>query len=130
MQLHSAKSDQAWYSLYDDCGKMDDTWPSIKSAWLKDFKANLDQEGAGKEFSISHYAVTLVVGLGLFFVCAIFLTGSKQNIDFLSCGTIATGAVVVEFRWGWLETVRSRSAENPKAAALQQIAHSLLLILL
>lgn len=71
----------------------------------------------------------VVLALFCLFVL-VFLTGSKHTTDFLSCRTIATSPVVVQFRWHRMETVRSRSAENPKAAALHQIPRSLLLLLL
>lgn len=34
MQLLYVKPDQEWHNLYADCGKIDDTLHSIKSAWL------------------------------------------------------------------------------------------------
>ena len=80
-------------------------------------------------FSISHHVATVVGG---FFVClfGVFCLIVSTLPDFLSCGTMATAPVVVEFRWDGMGILRSRNAKNPKVAALHQISHSLLSLLL
>lgn len=81
-------------------------------------------------FSISHHVATLVVLIVCLRVWFVFFCLVVSTLDFLSCETMCTAAVVVEFRWDQMGIIRSRNAENPKDAALHQVSHSLLPLLL